>query len=742
MKKYIFLFFAIIASGFFFSCSDTLDLQKDGRIDMSAVFSDRYKTMGYLNSCYNDCPRPYTDRSSLCDEAEEVGDNVSGSKFNAWYNGSINASSFAGYDFDGCPWYGVGNSWSHFYDGIRKCNVFLANIWGAQIAATSEEKAGWAAQAHTLRALYYLQLIKRYGAVPLYDQPMEINHDFSKDTKTKFSAVVKFILADCDSALKAPATQNGFPWEIYNNQNGIMSRAVPYAIKSEAVTYAVSPLWADENYSWADATKVNAEALFQCLTHDYSLYNITPDPTVAQNAYARYFITNFSDDYQRSQDKETIYQGGMRMSGWYYNGLPTTPSMASAGSCPTQELVDSYEMANGQPAITGYSDVAHLHPIINDASGYDPANPYEGRDPRFYASIYYNGATRYLNRPLHSTAGMKFTATAPFYGVEAHCPSWNNDIGNLTMTLYKWDTNFSKSISGAPIAQQTFVNYADNAELAMTFGSPLSAGDYVWVLDNPTETVGVWKWTTGTSDAVSYYNGVQTTGNYSSYIAYSPNSYTSLVNGATDDNRTAVQIANGSMVSTYEGGAEGITQKDQRYTRTGYYLRKYNNFQSGLNNEADGAVRLFRLAELYMNFAESAYESTGDPYTKIVLGPGNTMSAWDAVNAIRARAGMPNLPTGLGKADFEIRYRNERRVEFAFEEHRYFDVRRWKILDQTDKSVTGMKITKDGSNYTYTRFKFNDRNSYSSKWLLYPLDQDEVNKIIGYTGTNWQNPGW
>jgi hypothetical protein len=170
-------------------------------------------------------------------------------------------------------------------------------------------------------------------------------------------------------------------------------------------------------------------------------------------------------------------------------------------------------------------------------------------------------------------------------------------------------------------------------------------------------------------------------------------------------------------------------------------VAKFNNYQSGQSNSADGAIRVFRLAELYLNFAESAYQA-GGPDVEVSLGSGMTMSARDAVDAIRERAGMPDLPSGMSQADFEVRYRNERRVELAFESQRFFDVRRWKILSQTDQFVTGMQITANGSNYTYTRFRFPNRNDSSDKWLLYPLDQSEVNIMQGYTGVNWQNPGW
>ena len=84
---------------------------------------------------------------------------------------------------------------------------------------------------------------------------------------------------------------------------------------------------------------------------------------------------------------------------------------------------------------------------------------------------------------------------------------------------------------------------------------------------------------------------------------------------------------------------------------------------------------------------------------------------------------MPGIPYGLSCDQFRLRIRNERRVELAFEEHRFFDVRRWKMLDQTDKVITGMKANSDGS---YSRFVVdNNRKAYSEKFLLYPIPVTE-----------------
>ena len=589
MKKYI-LFLWIIAG--MCSCNDLLELQNDGRISMDEIFTTYNGVRGYLSACYGYRIYPSYDRSSLCDDAHDSDGTYANSLFSFWYGNAFSSSFFFSTDF------GIKadtTAWTNYFQGIRKCNVFLENmakIDASAFATSKGEPVGWVAQAKTLRAFYYLQLIKRYGSVPLITEQYSMAHDYSADQKSSFSEIVTQILKDCDEALATPDIEGGFSWEVRTGQSGIMTRAVAYAIKSEAVTYAASPYWSDGVFTWADATRINAEALYQCTTHGYTLWTAEPAPDVAQNAYAFYFITR--PDELRATDKETIY-GNAVVNVWQSSGMPSTAGQIKAGSCPTQELVDSYEMANGQMPVLGYADRQHLNPIINTASGYDANNPYVNRDPRFYASIYYNGAARTLSAPL-------------------------------------------------------------------------------------------------------------------------------------------------SQVETFIGAVDGISTADRRTTHTGYYLRKYNNWKSNRDNNADGAVRIFRVAELYLNFAESACYSHG-PDVAVQLGGSVSMSAREAVSKIRERAGMPPFPTGMSAADFEKKYRNERRIELAFEEHRFFDVRRWKILEETERYVTGMRITQENGNLIYTRTGF-ERGSWVDKYYLYPIPQSEVNKMQDHTGTNWQNPGW
>lgn len=599
MKKIAKLFTAIAVVFTAFSCAD-LDIDNDGRVAMQDIFGRYERTVSYYSNCINYMPKVSLDYGTsvmpflapFCDEAHDASDAQSGI-VSDWYKGYTTPeyNPMTSYCMD---------PWSHYFEGIRRCNTFLININDPKVATYHfdvVEKNGWIAQVRVARAFYYLQLVKLYGGVPLMDTPYEVTHDFSSDRRATFEECADFIISECEEALKTAESEGstvGFRWQIDDGQRGQLTRAVAYAIESETALYAASPLFnggGNSSYTWEKAAQITKNALDQCLSHGLELYSIVPDPTLAQNVYENYFITR--SDPSRSMDKETILESTKRLAIWKYAGTPMQEGMELAGSCPSQELVDCYEMIDGTQPILGYQDAEHLRPILNTASSYDPEYPYENRDPRFYASIYYNGATRYLD-------------------------------------------NTAKK------------------------------------------------------------------------------------------------------VETYVGGNCGISEKvtDVRYTRTGYYLRKYNNYKSNTSTSADGFVRIFRLAELYLNFAEAAYQSAG-PDVEV-----SGMTAREAVNKVRERVGMPALPEGLTKDQFEIRYRNERRVELAFEGHRYFDVRRWKILSETDGFVTGMKITRSGNGFSYERIKLPSRSTSAEKYLLYPIKQSEVSKMQKFTGENWQNPNW
>ncbi len=740
MKKYLLILTIILAAGFATSCNDMLELEYDGRSSLDELFARKNGVRGYLNSCYGARIFPSVNLSALTDEAQSSERVFQGSLPSLWYADAFSAASYS--NVDGQPWSGI-------YQAIRKCNVFLQRIDEVsldEIAALEAEVTSWKAQAHTLRALYYLQLIKRYGAVPLITEPYEITHDYSQDVRVPVSTIVKQILDDCDAAMSAPDITLGFSWTVRTGENWIMNRAVVQAIRSRAILYAASPLFSDGTYSWEDAAEITGNALSSLLAHDYKLWNEVPTEGAAQNTYELYFITHH--DEQRARDKETIY-GGPGVNIWGQHGMPSTPGQSSAGACPTQELVDCYEMqATGLQPITGYSDQRFLQPIVNTASGYDPENPYEGRDPRFYATIYYNGAARDL------AEGDGF-ARNDFYPLTLNLSGNHVNVTDLGDGAVKIETlggdpfvqtsTLGKDINAATGSIILRFQYKSNHNISNAqffFCAPHAAGGQ----STPENVVlkKVTEWTDFELDLTEYRS--------QSWWKWGAPGH-SLRFDVGNEPEHVVQVRNmevnvrvesipAAPCESYVGGLDGISVTDRRATHTGYYLRKYNNWKSGRDNNADGEIRMFRLAEMYLNFAEAAYQSTGNPDAAINIGNGRSMSARDAVNAIRRRVDMPDLPAGLSKDEFEKRYRNERRVELAFEGHRYYDVRRWQVMEENERYVTGMKITKeDDGSFTYQRIGF-DRQSYKEKLYFYPIPQGEINKIQSHTGQDWQNPGW
>lgn len=195
----------------------------------------------------------------------------------------------------------------------------------------------------------------------------------------------------------------------------------------------------------------------------------------------------------------------------------------------------------------------------------------------------------------------------------------------------------------------------------------------------------------------------------------------------------------GVQVQSFVGGRNGLPLINA--TKTGYYLKKYVVEAVSLDPRAPGGVTtrehtwiLFRYGEVLLNYAEAMNEAYG-PETAAALPL--TLTALSAVNIVRRRAGMPNFPVGLSKDAFRTKLRNERRVELAFEDHRFWDIRRWKIGDQT-KNILAMNITLDASSNPVYVPRLLEVRSFEERNYFYPIPQSEI-----FKNTNLkQNTGW
>lgn len=194
----------------------------------------------------------------------------------------------------------------------------------------------------------------------------------------------------------------------------------------------------------------------------------------------------------------------------------------------------------------------------------------------------------------------------------------------------------------------------------------------------------------------------------------------------------------GSTIETFIGGND-YAAVSAGGSPTGYFLRKY--IQESTSFVPDQLVSnkhhwvIYRYAETLLTYAEAMIEAFGDPsYTDETF---KYSAAW-ALNQVRANAGMPDV-TVSGKEEFLEALRNEWRVEFAFEDHRFWDVRRWKIGDATQRDIYGVSIEQNGAgNYSFQRALYETR-TWSERMYLYPIPQSELFKNANL---NPQNIGW
>jgi len=273
-------------------------------------------------------------------------------------------------------WHGGANIyiWNTSFQFIRRINIFLEKMNEAG-AIDFDDKARLVAEAKFLRAYTYFLLIERYGEVPIVTQTYDLGADV-QFTKSSFEECVEFIEEDLTAAF--PDLEKR-----YQSTDGSFGRATQdacQALRSRMYLYAASPLFNPSNdlTKWQKAADA-AEAL---LTAGYDLHpdytTLFNQPTGTANnevIFARPFSAVGGASHSAPMHNLNRRYGAY--GGWW------------ASNGPSQNLVDDYDMINGEPAFIYPGGVK----TVNPASGYDPQAPYTDRDPRFYSTIIYDGGT-------------------------------------------------------------------------------------------------------------------------------------------------------------------------------------------------------------------------------------------------------------------------------------------------------------------------------------------------------------
>jgi hypothetical protein len=283
-------------------------------------------------------------------------------------------------------------NWDKLYKNIRSCNIYFSKINGAKID-DAQLKDRMTGEVHFLRAYLYHQLVSLYGGVPIIKKAYGLNDVFAVK-RDSYSDCINFISKECDSAaLLLPLVQSG------SNQ-GRVTKGAALALKARTLLYAASDLhnkpvfsgyaqqelirYTDGNQAsrWR-AAKDAAKAVIDLGI--YRLYKAEPAPgdSIAQN-FANIFISNGTEeDIWVRYFKTTSLNGSPDLNSLSLVSGPNGYHLYGQDT-PSGEMADHFEMSDGTPF--SWSDPSKAN------------QPYKNRDPRFYASILYEGV-KFKPRP-------------------------------------------------------------------------------------------------------------------------------------------------------------------------------------------------------------------------------------------------------------------------------------------------------------------------------------------------------
>ena len=422
MKLYIkYLTIGLMATTMLASCADILDKKPLTEISDNDLWSDPALLKAFVNSRYNQVGVNGAEsmQSSIVDETELT-----------WLRGceTHNFARLSPTDLgrmNGAWWGWDNRSWSTKWTNISNCNIFFERV--DNVGFTDEtEKTKLVGQVRFIRAFEYWDLIARWGAMPIITKSFSINdrEEIVGQKRNTYKECIDFLVSELDQAAKElPANWSG-------DDYGRATSVAALALKSRILLYAASPLMNEDvkipevGYTtpepdrWQKAAKAATEALDAAQTAGYELYNLNGDPS---KNYQLIFMDNTAANKETlfarmgtsSADGESIsscdqYNNPNGYGGW-------------GGNCPLQELVDAYEVVK--------DGVASMFDWNNPE---EKANPYANRDPRFYATILYDGA-KWMTRNVETYFDVDNNGTIIGGGKDT---KFGNDSWNASPTGY------------------------------------------------------------------------------------------------------------------------------------------------------------------------------------------------------------------------------------------------------------------------------------------------------------------
>lgn len=377
-----------------------LDQSPQDRYTGEVVWSDVSMAESVLNAAYRNLDiRGDGDFGPLM-ELDGVTDNVYFTHrfgIQTYTMGNIGPSALGPF---GDIWF-AGNNWENLYDNIQRTNTFLANIDdvlegkdGAELASLEQTMDRMIGEARFVRAFAYTQLLRTYGGVPIITEPFELGADYSSVGRATFAETVDFISDECDQA----ASLLGGRSEM---EMGEATKGAALALKSRLLLFAASDLTADGSaaseyvgYTSPDRTALwtrardAAKAVMDLGT--YSLENFgAPDQEAVAESYFQFFARPDLGSPEAIWGEMYLKASGPARQTNLFNGPNGLYNWGA--NTPTQELVDTYQMADGSDFFSHF-EIDSDEYYVNTSSKYESPNPYDNRDPRFYGSVLYDQA--------------------------------------------------------------------------------------------------------------------------------------------------------------------------------------------------------------------------------------------------------------------------------------------------------------------------------------------------------------
>lgn len=383
MKSYFkYIVMGLLSASMLSSCTDILDKAPLTEISEENLWTDPALVQAFVNSRYNQIGHGWTEsmQSSAVDETELT-----------WLRGCevtnfarINPSDLG--RMNGGWWGWDNRSWGTKWKNISNCNIFFERVDDVPFSDESM-RTRLKGEVRFIRVFEYNDLVTRWGGVPLITSSYTIDDidAIRNQVRASYKDCVDFMVSELDQAIKE------LPASYIGNDYGRATSVAAMALKARILLYAASDLMnvdvkmpevgytTPDPQRWEKAAQAADEALKAALANGYALYDKSGD---AESNYQKIFLDNTSANpevlFARMGTASNLGENLSSLEQWNFpNGFG-----GWGGNCPLQELVDDYEVVKDGVAMRfDWND-----PALS-------ASPYEDRDPRFYASILYDGAS-------------------------------------------------------------------------------------------------------------------------------------------------------------------------------------------------------------------------------------------------------------------------------------------------------------------------------------------------------------